>query len=88
MPNIVRANCVPIGDVDFGVDGRSFTEFVVDCLFFCRSRLDEIIDFMRRVDALPFKSLKLSINLYETTSISSCFDNVHRTLTEQSCVST
>jgi hypothetical protein len=38
--------------------------FAVDCcLFLCKSRLDVMMDFIKRVDAVPFKSLILSIKL-------------------------
>jgi hypothetical protein len=62
IPNIVKANCVPIGGVVVG--GGVTILFDIDCcLFFCKSRLDVIIDFIKRVDAVPFKSLALSIKL-------------------------
>ncbi len=59
IPNIVNANCVPIG----GVWDVAIVLLDVGCLFRCKSRLDEIIDFIRRVDAFPFKSWLFSIKL-------------------------
>jgi hypothetical protein len=73
MPNIVNANWVPIGGVDvFDDDGGGggvgcgvLTLDVVGdgcCLWRCKSRFDEMIDFISRVDAFPFRSLVFSIN--------------------------
>lgn len=59
-----------MGVLETGVGGRGGVDTaagvaVADPLFFCRSRLEEMIDFTRRVDALPFKSLAFSIILFE-----------------------
>ncbi len=62
IPNIVNANCVPIGGVG-GVGDVVEILFDACCLVFCKSRFDVIIDFIKRVEALPFKSLLFSIKL-------------------------
>jgi len=68
MPNIVNANCVPIGVVGDAVG--SFVEGEdVACLFFCRSRLADMIVFIKRVGALPTKSFVFSIKLINSNWI-------------------
>lgn len=67
IPNIVKANCVPIGG-GFG-DVVKFL-FDVCCLCRCKSRLDVIIDFIKRDGALPIKSLLFSIKLEKNKYLS------------------
>ncbi len=59
IPNIVNANCAPIGGVGDVV--RILSD--VGCLVRCKSRFDDTIDFIKHVGALPFKSFVFSIKL-------------------------
>jgi len=60
---MVNAKCVPIGGVVVGGGVVAILFDIGCCLVFCKSRFEVIIDFIKRVDAVPFKSLILSIKL-------------------------